>query len=273
MIISLRVWYGLDAEYVTGSDVLQNNVILARFPHGAAERALLALNEDSVPPFASPDREVFLSHLRGLADRWIESGRDKSNGGENPNYRRVTNQTAGMLILPPREWMVRRSGDVYMDLLVPRNNATPVEEASRMFAALLDPSYRRRLSRCQNPKCRKYYFTAKQPKSGEAGLIRYGTYCSNCARQRQTSSAARSYENRAENTLKLKIAVPFMGKWPKAHEGDSPEQRRKQAKWVAARSNEQLRKEHKAGSMKPVTKHWISRHWAELCNRLPRAAK
>jgi hypothetical protein len=212
-------------------------------------------------------QEAFLSRLRGLADAWIETGREASGEGEDPNRRKLTRGLRRVV----NEWWARNRPDVIAEydgepaLSMPlfkvnfTGDGTPLqpmdaasEEAVRWFSWFLNLPHRLRLCKCRS--CSEYYYTGHRPK----GRISYGTYCPT-HRHRQT--ARRSNERRRVpiREQKLDIAARCWGTWPKTVRGDG-----RQAQWVAEKINEQIRKEF---DWAPVKRNWVTHHGAEIERR------
>jgi hypothetical protein len=211
-------------------------------------------------------RDAFLSHLRGLTDAWIKTGRSTGDT-EDPSKRKLT----GDLRWVVNEWWARNRPDVTADasgepvLLMPAcklNFSSPVEaakeEAIRQFAGFLDFPHRYQLCKCRS--CGEYYYTERRPR----GLIEHGTYC---PRHRQLASAHRSNQKRRipiRHQL-LDRAAELWGKWPKRLKDDG-----ERATWIAEKLNKNV------GNIKNwpiVHRNWVSLRRAEIERRYRRLPK
>jgi len=211
-------------------------------------------------------QETFVSHMRGLADEWINTGRDASGEGEEPGKRMLTTGLKRIM----SEWAAGNrpdirfdeSGELVVSMPVRKVNFTgdgvPIgpldaakQEAVRWFAGFLDSPYAYRLCKCRS--CNEYYYTERRAK----GWIEYGTYC---PRHRHLASAMRSYEARQApaQERRLDVAAQYWGKWPKSMSTDEC----KQLQWIAKKVNENV-------SLKwtPIRRNWVTLHGAEIETR------
>lgn len=211
-------------------------------------------------------QEAFLARLRGLAEKWIETGREAPGEGEDPTKRKLD----GELWHVVNDWWVRNPPDVlaassgeptlsmphfkvnFTGSGVPLNPVESAgEEAVRWFAWFLALPHRYRLCRCRS--CGEYYYTQRKPK----GRIEFGTYC---ARHRHRASATRSNElsRGPAHERRLEVASKCWGQWPKRIGEDEG----RQAQWIARKVNDTV-----SPKWTRISRNWVTLHRAEIERR------
>lgn len=204
-------------------------------------------------------REACVSHLRRLADEWINSGR--WGDVDSPLERELNSELRWILNV----WAGANKPDITFDksgntvLQMPPieiDYKSPVAAAKNaavlLFGVFLDTPFRSRLFKCQ--QCKIYYYTERKPR----GPIKYGTYCS---LHRHAASARRSNEQRRgpEHERKLDLAAQCWKRWPKRMTDKG-----QQAEWVAAEVNRRLDRVYSE-----IKRNWVTRNRAAIASRTP----
>ena len=209
--------------------------------------------------------------MQGLADHWIDSGKNASDRAvDTPSERNVEDIPKGhtlslaqwirseFLNLHPRWQEMRRDGTIGFADYPPNFDSvfldgTTLDESRKNFGRetahywflrLLNSPYSRHIARCD--KCRSFFAYQRARKR----TAKNGVFCSEC---KGASSVERTQSTRERRTKeKVNAAATVWAQWkPKSSRG-------LRSKWIAA----QVRKQSKQKII--FTGSWVTRHQTEI---------
>lgn len=215
--------------------------------------------------------------MQGLADQWIDSGKNESDRAiDTPSERNVEDIPKGytssmaqwmrseFLNLHPRWHEMRRDGTIgfadyppNLESVCSDGNTSDKslknfgrETAHYWFLRLLNSPYSRHIARCDN--CRSFFAYQRARKR----TARNGVFCPEC---KGASSVERTQSTRERRTKeKVNLAATIWSQWkPKSSYGP-------RSKWIAA----EVRKQSNQKII--FTGSWVTRHETEIVAEVER---
>jgi hypothetical protein len=208
--------------------------------------------------FLTDSRDIhraFVATLRGLVDRWIESGRrdDLDNPFERTAPKR---ELAWFMAKYPPVAKLDPDGRMVIHIQAPMDHrAAAQDHALYWFAMLLDSPTRERLSKCD--KCGEYILRDRMPRMDHS--IKRGVFCKKHKGKARARSMASTRENRTDELVRLAARY-----WP---EWNSKKVLQTRSKWIAARMNGQLpvwAGEYFQNRDGTATGRWVTEHRQDI---------